>query len=291
DFPPPPRAQDARLQPAARESQRVTDPRPPRRPEAPSSIVPAASDIVSALMDEAARAAASGRRALARQRYESALYLLRQPAEGLVASAILRRVGRTYLDDGEFGAALECLAAALAVAEAWNDPTEIAHTINVMAISHWQRGQLEEGERLYHEAGRMARIAGDERLVAMVEQNLGVVASMRGDVERALAHYTDSLARYRALRLLDEVARLLNNMGMAYSILERWDEAESTYAESHMLARESGDIWTRLMVDVNRAALLIARRDFGNAREVCERLIKEAGDVHETRLLAETYKH
>ena len=264
---------------------------PQRQREAPSTIVPAASSIVAALMEEARRAAASGRRALARQRYESALFLLREPAEGIVASAILRRIGRTYLDDGDFAAGLDCLAAARAVAEAWNDPGEIAHTINVMAISHWQRGQLEEGERLYHEAGRMARIAADERLVAMVEQNLGVVASMRGDIGCALVHYTDSLARYRALRLLDEVARLLSNIGMAYASLERWDEAESTYAESYMLATECGDTWTRLMVDVNRAALLIARRDFDKARQVCERLLHEAGEVHETRLLAETYKH
>lgn len=264
---------------------------PPRRADAPSTVVPAASNIVSALMDEARRAAASGRRELARQRYESALYLLRDPAEGIAGSAILRRVARTYLDDGDLAAGLDCLAAALAVAEAWDDAGEIAHTINVMAISHWQRGQMEEGERLYREAGRMARIAGDERLVAMVEQNLGVVASMRGDIDSALAHYTDSLARYRALRLLDEVARVLSNIGMAYAMLERWDEAESTYAESYMLARECGDTWTRLMVDVNRAALLIGRRDFMNARQVCDRLIREAGEVNETRLLAETYKH
>lgn len=263
----------------------------PRRAEAPGTIVPAASSIVSTLMDEARRAAASGRRTLARQRYESALYLLRDSPEGIAAAVILRRVGRTYLDDGEFAAASDCLTAALAVAEAWNDPGEIAHTINVMAISHWQRGQLEEGERLYQEAGRMARIAGDERLVAMVEQNLGVVASTRGDITGALVHYNDSLARYRALRLLDEVARLLSNIGMAYTNLAQWDQAESTYAESYMLATECGDTWTRLMVDVNRAALLIERRDFITARQVCDRVVREAGQVNETRLLAETYKH
>jgi hypothetical protein len=202
----------------------------PPRPEGPSTIVPVAGSVVSALMEEARRAAASGRRALARQRYESALYLLRDSGEAAAASMILRRIGRTYLDDGDFGAGLDCLTAALAVAEANDSPGEIAHTANVMAISYWQRGQLEEGEKLYYEAGRMARIAGDEWLVAMVEQNLGVVPSMRGDIEGALTHYMDSLARYRALRLTNEVARLLSNIGMAHASLERWEEAESTYA-------------------------------------------------------------
>ncbi|HEU4996254.1 MAG TPA: HD domain-containing phosphohydrolase [Gemmatimonadaceae bacterium] len=261
----------------------------PEASRAPTT--PAVGGVVSALMEEARRAAASGRRALARQRYESALYLLRAPGEGILGATILRRIGRTFLDDGDFAAGLDCLTAALAIAEAHQDAGEIAHTVNVMAISHWQRGQLDDGERLHNEAGRIARIAGDERLIAMVEQNLGVIASMRGDVERALTHYTESLARYRALRLFDEVARLLSNIGMAYASLERWDEAEATYAESSTLARQCGDTWTRLMVDVNRAALLVARRKFDEAHAVCERVLREAGAVKETRLLAETYKH
>lgn len=264
---------------------------PERRREAPSAIAPVASSVVSTLLEEARAAAASGRRALARQRYESALYLLRSSEEGIIASAILRRVGRTYLDDGDAAAAMDCLSAALAVAEAWDDAGEIAHTVNVMAISCVQRGQLDEAQQLYAQAGQMARIASDDRLVAMIEQNLGVMANMRGDTERALMHYQDSLARYRALQLMEEVARLLSNVGMSYAHLERWEEAEATYAESAMLARENGDTWTRLMVEVNRAALLIARRDFREARALCDQLIREAGEVHETRLLAETYKH
>ena len=263
----------------------------PARLEAPSGIVPAPASIVAALLEEARRAAASGRRALARQRYESALYLLRESDEGVLGATILRRIGRTYLDDGDFAAGSDCLTAALAIAEAHDHPGEIAHTVNVMAIACVQRGQIERANQLYAEAGRTARIAGDERLVAMVEQNLGVIASMQGDIERALVHYNDSLARYRGLRLDDEVARLLSNIGMAYAGLERWEEADSTYAESYMLAKECGDTWTHLMVDVNRAALLIARGRYDDARTVCGRVLLEAGAVHETRLLAETYKH
>lgn len=255
------------------------------------SNTPVANSVVSTLMEEAHRAAVSGRRALARQRYESALYMLREPREGILGATILRRIGRTYLDDGDFSTGLDCLTAALAIAEAHNDAKEVAHTVNVMAISYWQRGQLEEGEPLYHEAARMARIAGDERLIAMVEQNLGVVASMRGDIERALTHYGESLARYRALGMLEEAALLLSNIGMTYATLERWHEAEGAYAESQMLARERGATLTRLMVDVNRAAMLVARRRFDDAHAVCDRVLREAEAVEEARLKAETYKH
>ena len=265
-----------------------------RRGEPPSALTPlagVAGGLVAGLIEEAHRAASSGRRQLARQRYEGALYLLKDHSESAAASTILRRVGRTYLDDGDVQAGMDCLTAAHAVALACDNSSEVAHTVNVMAISYVQRGLLEEGERMYQEAGRMARIAGDGRLIAMIEQNLGVIASMHGEAERALGHYLDSLERYRALELFEEVARLLNNIGLAYVKLQNWDEAERVYAESHALAREAGDGWTRLMVEVNRVDLLIERRDFTNAKAACDRILLEAGSLHEKRLLAEAYKH
>lgn len=241
-------------------------------------------------MDEAHRAATSGRRQLARQRYESALYLLRDGSDSATATTILRRIGRTYLDDGDVGAGMDCLTAALAIAEANDNAGQIAHTVNVMAISYWQRGLLEEAEPKYREAGRMARVAGDERLVAMVEQNLGVIASMRGDVGRALQHHTTSVDRYRSLGLQEELARQLNNMGLAYSGLERFQEAETAYTEAQQIARACGDSWTRLMVEVNRVGLLITRAEYEEARRRCEDILADAMEIQETRVLAETYK-
>jgi putative nucleotidyltransferase with HDIG domain len=267
------------------------DARAPRPGEAPTAAVPITGNaVVAALMEQAHRAATSGRRELARQRYESALYLLRDGNESSTASTILRRIGRTYLDDGDIAAGMDCLTAALAIAEANDNAGQIAHTVNVMAISYWQRGFLEDAERLYQEAGRMARLAGDERLVAMVEQNLGVVASMRGDVGKALQHHTTSIERYRMLDLQEPLALQLNNIGMAYTGLGRSDDAEAAFAEALSIARACGDAPTRLMIEVNRVALLIARAQYDDARVRCDEIISESQEINETRVLAETHK-
>ena len=256
-----------------------------------SASLETAGTLVAALMEEAHRAAADGRREMARQRYESALYLLRDPSESGSASTIMRRIGRTYLDDGDFAAGMDCLEGALAIAEANDNAGEIAHTINVMAISHWQRGSLEDAVRLYEEAARMARVAGDARLQAMIDQNLGVVASMRGDVATALRHHESCLKRYRALGLQEETARQLSNIGLALYGVGRYQEAGAHYNEALDIARACGDTWTRLMVEVNRVALLIAQWEFKDARGACDRILLEAGAIQEARLLAETYKH
>ena len=244
-----------------------------------------------ALMTEADRAASAGRRQVARQRYESALYLLRRSDESALACTILRRVARSYLDDGDVTASMDCLQVAQAVAEACGNASEMAHAVNAMGATHWQSGRLEEAQRLIEEAGRMARMAGDERLAAMVAQNLGVLASMHGEMERALAHYLDSLNLYRRLALHDEAARLLNNIGLLHAKDRRWKEAVSSYAEAYDLAQSCGDTLTRLMVEVNRVALLTEQGDYTSARAGCDRILLEAGALEETRILAETHKH
>jgi putative nucleotidyltransferase with HDIG domain len=246
---------------------------------------------VGTLLDEALRAERSGQRELARRRYESVLYLLRSDVEADDASMILRRIGRLYLDDGDVEAGLDCVTAALTVAELRGDSAAIANATNIIAISHWQRGQLDEAEVLYRQAGRMAEIAGDARLVAMVEQNLGVIASMRGDVPRALRHYRASLSGYRSLGLDHYVANLLNDLGMAYADLGRWDDAEGTYREALALCEACNDASTALMVEVNRAAMHIARGDYVDAQVVCERVLQEARPLNDLRVLSEVYKH
>jgi putative nucleotidyltransferase with HDIG domain len=246
---------------------------------------------VGTLLDEAHLAERAGQRELARRRYESALYLLRSDTDGEEASIILRRIGRLYLDDGDVEAGLDCLAGALVVAELRNDSAAIANAKNIIAISHWQRGQLDEADALYREAGEMAQVAGDARLVAMVEQNRGVIASMRGDVPLALRHYRTSLAGYRALGLDYYVANLLNDIGLAYADLTRWEDAESTYREALSLCELCGDASTALMVEVNRAAMRIARGDYVDAQVVCERVLQEARPLNDIRVLSEVYKH
>ena len=246
---------------------------------------------VGTLLDEAYRAERAGQRELARRRYESVLYLLRSDAEAEDASMILRRIGRLYLDDGDVDAGLDCVTAALAVAELRGDSAAVANAMNIIAISHWQRGQLDEAEALYRQAGHMAEIAGDARLVAMVEQNLGVIANMRGDVPRALRHYRTSLAGYRALGLDYYVANLLNDIGMAYADLGRWEDAEGTYREALALCESCGDASTALMIEVNRAAMRVARGDYVDAQVVCERVLQEARPLNDLRVLSEVYKH
>ncbi|HEX3868184.1 MAG TPA: tetratricopeptide repeat protein, partial [Gemmatimonadaceae bacterium] len=170
------------------------------------------SPAVALLLEEAERSERAGLREMARRRYETALYLLR-PGDGATASMVVRRIARTYLDEGHFDAALDSVAAAVAIAEALDTPGERAHALNLLAAANVTRGDLDAAEPCYEAALAYARAAADELLEAMISQNLGILTSMRGDLSAALDYYSSSLATFRAKGLPQHLPPVLNNMG------------------------------------------------------------------------------
>jgi len=252
----------------------------------PEGLPPA----VIALVEQAQRSERSGRRELSRQYYETALYLLGR-GDGVAAVAIIRRIIRSYVDDGQFDAALDCCELALGCAEALGDASGLAHATNLLAIAHLQRGDLDNAGEVFSRAAKLATAAGDEKLTAMIAQNLGIIASLRGDLAAALDHYASSLVTYRTAGLQEYVGPVLNNMGLVYTQLDRLDEAQAAYDEAVQHCKAAGDRPHRLLALINSTNLWIARGDIERAAALCETVLAEATRANDARALGETYKH
>ncbi|GLC27298.1 diguanylate cyclase [Roseisolibacter agri] len=220
----------------------------------------------SAWIAEARAAERVGQREQARGAFERALYAMASLEDASQASATLRWIARTYVEDSNFDAAWDCLEAALAVAEATADDAAAGHATNLQAIVRWRQGELDEAERLYLTARGRALRAKDAKLAAMTAQNLGVLANVRGDYEVARRHYEASLAEYRALGLLRDVCVALNNLGLLHTHERRWEDAHRAFAEASEIADLAGDLSTRIMLDVNFAELWVARGEYAYAQ-------------------------
>jgi diguanylate cyclase (GGDEF)-like protein len=225
---------------------------------------------VDEFIQQAQLAEREGRRNDARASYERALYALRRAEDGKLASSLLRWIARTYQLDADLAAALDCLEAAIAIAELAGDAGAIGHAINVQAVVDQQDGDLDRAEALWGQARAHAIAAGETRLAAMTAQNLGVISAVRGDHEKTLRHYRTSLAEFRTLGAPKEVLIALNNMGKLCTDLERWEDAARSFEEGTQIAEALGDIPARIMIEVNRAELEIARGDFATAKSICD---------------------
>ena len=235
------------------------------------------SQAVRALIDEAKLAEREGRWNDAAARYEG---LVRNPFAGdQDRLSALRWLGRVYLEQGNRGAAMDVLEAAVAAATQADSQSAIAQALNVIAIVHQTGGDLDLAESMYTEARLTAQSIRDAEAMAMIDQNLGTVASIRGDVRRALEAFHLSLDGYRALGRKDQAAQVLNNIGLAYSDLGDLDRAEAAYTEAERTFGEEQDRTNKLNVALNQVQLCIATERFEEAETRVAPLLALAGDI------------
>jgi diguanylate cyclase (GGDEF)-like protein/putative nucleotidyltransferase with HDIG domain len=243
-----------------------------------------------ALCEDGQRLEREGRFSDARHTYEHAINGEERYPEVASTSTVLRWIARSYQAEARFDEALDCLEAAYACADADGDEQAYGHAQNLHAIIWWQQGNLDEARRLYLEARERALRNGDTFLAAMTAQNLGVIASVRGETDQALLYYDSSLREYRQLGRHRDECIALNNLGLLQTQLKRWPEAQASYAEALALAEHHrcADIETQLVV--NHAALTVARGDFAAAESEVALALNRARAREEMAAVAEALK-
>ncbi len=202
----------------------------------------------------------------------------------------LRWLGRAHLENGNRSLAMDILRQAVAAAEEADRPRAIAQALNVVGIAEQVAGNLDQAAEMYSAARSRAVQTEDLALLAMIDQNLGTVASIRGDLDGALSAFRLSLAGYQMLGLRNYEGQVLNNMGLAYLELGEFEQAEGAYADAANAFLETGDHANELTVVVNQIQLWIAMRRFEPALEASSRLLS-ISNVAPQPWIGEMYRH
>jgi putative nucleotidyltransferase with HDIG domain len=227
--------------------------------------------MVEQLIEQAQEAERAGAWDAALAAYEAALHQL-APEHGTARAAeILRWIGTVHRCCRDFDAAEDVYHASCAVATAGGHLDHIAACTNCFAVVQQMRGALDRAEMLYAQARVEAEQAGAERLAAMIDQNLGVLANVRGSFATALVNYGSALDRYRRIGDGRSAAGALNNMGMLHVDLEEWERAETCFLEAQRLATDARDQTLVGTIELNRAELHLKRQRFEQARHSCDR--------------------
>jgi putative nucleotidyltransferase with HDIG domain len=230
-----------------------------------------ASPAIKKSIELAKNAEHEGRWAEACALYES---LVRDPeADSHTRLAVLRWLGRAYLEQGNRGAALDILEAAVASADIVGSPPAVAQALNVIGIVYQVGGDLDQAATIYQAAREKAELAADGALMAMIDQNLGTVAMIRGDLRGALEAFRLSQLGYQTLGLRNHEAQVLNNIALAHMELNQLADAEAAYDEAARGFEADGDRARQLDLAVNKVQLYIAGRRYDEALSQCEELL------------------
>jgi putative nucleotidyltransferase with HDIG domain len=153
---------------------------------------------------------------------------------------------------------------------------------------HIATGSLRTARDVFLEA---LRLGGPVRSIrARVEQNLGILANIQGDVDEALAWYGRSLEEYRAADDDLGCAMAYNNLGMASVDRELYDEADRYFGESRAIAERVGDLHLLGLVLANRAEVQAARQRFDEALRGAEEALRLFEAIGERAPKSEAYR-
>jgi putative nucleotidyltransferase with HDIG domain len=200
--------------------------------------------------------------------YESAAAAARTRGEHTVRAEALRHIAVLKHKRGDSAEARDvCRASYDAAREAANDVLA-AEAVNTLGAIDLATGFLDDARRNFIWALDVG--GASQELGARVEQNLGVIANIKGDLDEALTRYEHSLDAYRACANEHGSAIALHNLGLVNADREMWDEADDYFTKSSAIAERAGDAYLRAGCSMGHAKVHIARQRFEDARASAE---------------------
>src|SRR6266487_4201734 len=200
--------------------------------------------------------------------YEAAVAAAERSEERAVLAEALRRLAvvRRHRSDAASARAL-CHRSYDVARQAGNDLLA-AEALNTLGGLHLSAAAPEDARRAFLEA---LKLGGSSReLRARVEQNLGILANIHGELHEAIAHYERSLDAYRDCGDEHGCALAYHNLGMVSADQGRLTAADVYFRESRALAERVGDVYLRGLCLVNHAEVDVMCQRFENARQKAE---------------------
>lgn len=143
-----------------------------------------------------------------------------------------------------------------------------AEALNTLGVLELTTGSLLAARRAFLRA--LGCCDGSREVRARVEQNLGILANIQGDLAEASSRYGRSLDAYNAAEDAHGCAIAYHNLGMVNADLEAWEEAEHYFRESRRMAERLGDLHLQALSLVGGAEVAVARQQYEGARQDAE---------------------
>lgn len=217
--------------------------------EAAGQELLASAALYEDLGDRVGRARALNRLAFVarrQRRFEHARELLDE-ATALTTEADAERaytylvLGSLALDAEAWPAAAEHFRRAIAQLGARPDERLVAWNLTNLGFALWHDGQLEAAAAAYWEAiGLYETVIADAINLAVARLNLGVLL-LEDRPADALNLWVEAEKTFRAAEDLLRLAKVRNDIGLACTALQRWEEAEVAFEASIECWRTIGD--------------------------------------------------
>src|SRR3989449_10313729 len=183
--------------------------------------------------------------------YQAAVAAAERAGERAVLAEALRRLAVLRHRRGESAEARELCRRSHAVACHAGNPVLAGEALNTLGGIDLETDAVADARGNFLCA---LELGGQSReLRARVEQNLGILANIQGNLGEAVAHYEGSLEAYRASNDEHGCAIAYANLGIAHTDLRQYDRADGYFQQCYEIAERAGDAHLQGMGLVNHA--------------------------------------
>jgi putative nucleotidyltransferase with HDIG domain len=232
-----------------------------------AGIMPSPGNAAGLLHDARAHERA-GRMPEAISSYEGAIAAAQGASESALWAEALRRLAVVRHRRGESAAARELCRRSHGVARQAGNAVLAGEALNTLGGIDLETDAITDARGNFLCA---LELGGQSRaLRARVEQNLGILANIQGDLDEALARYARSLDAYRASDDEHGCAIAYHNLGMASADRQALDQAERFYQKSYEIAARVGDVHLQGLCLINHADVHIQRERYVEAQANAE---------------------
>jgi putative nucleotidyltransferase with HDIG domain len=203
--------------------------------------------------------------------YRAAVEAARLGGEQAIEAEVLRRLAVLHHRRNERDFAHDLATRSQGIALEIGDRVLAGEALNVLAGFAFEHGDMEEARSRFREALDLG--GTDPGLRGRIEQNLGILANVRGEHAQAAAHYRRSLEGFELSGDRKGCAIAHHNLGMVCGDRQLWEDADQHFRLSLEITRAAGDVHLEGLCLLNHSEVHVARQRYDEARTNAEQAL------------------
>jgi signal transduction histidine kinase/tetratricopeptide (TPR) repeat protein len=215
------------------------------------------------------------------ERFEEALRQVPAEPPSPVAARCLANLADSWLALGHLDQAAELCRRSLQAADALGRVGERARALEILGKAAWGHQGYDEARRRFTEVLELRQKTGDRLGIGHAYSQLGIVADLEREPERAIELFHKALEIYEGMRFLRGQAEVYRSLGMVYHRHKvAWELAQDYYGKSLAILERLGNDY-----EAGRSSFYLARlsEDRGQFDRAVELYLRDLSIVNQVK--------
>jgi len=178
----------------------------------------------------------------------------------------------------------------------WKAHEQLPDGLNAMVagtlgLVYYSKGEWQRAIEFYQQSLAITEKLGDVPGLATTYMNLGTVYLQKGEWERAIEFYQKALAITEKLGDVHTLAQTYNNLGEVYRHKGEWDRAIEFYQKALAITEKLGDVHTLAQIYNNLGLVYAAKGEWQQAIDFYQQSLAITDKLGDVHTLAQTYNN